>query len=79
MKYLYFSAQWCGPCRMLGPVMNEVSAEVPVQKVDVDKEYELAQKFNVRNIPTVVLVNGDSEVKRFIGVNPKQAYLDAAK
>ena len=55
MKYLYFSASWCGPCRALGPIMNQVSSEVPVQKVDVDSEYELAQKFNVRNIPTVVI------------------------
>ena len=53
MKYLYFSAQWCGPCRMLGPVMNEVSAEVPVQKVDVDKEFELAQKFKRIHIRSI--------------------------
>ena len=79
MKYLYFSASWCGPCRALGPIMNQVSSEVPVQKVDVDSEYELAQKFNVRNIPTVVLVNGDSEVKRFVGVQPKDTYINAVK
>lgn len=79
MKYLYFSAQWCGPCRNLGPIMNEVSAEVPVQKIDVDKDYEMAQKYGVRNIPTVVLLNGESEVTRIIGAHPKQRYLDAIK
>ena len=79
MKYLYFSAQWCGPCKMLGPVMNEVSAEIPVEKIDVDVDFETAQKYGVRNIPTVVLVNGESEVQRFIGVQPKQRYLDAVK
>ena len=77
MKFLYFSADWCGPCKMLGPVMNEVSQMVPVQKINVDKDSDMAQRYNVRNIPTVVLVNGDAEVTRFIGVNPKQVYLDA--
>ena len=79
MKYLYFSAQWCGPCKMLGPVMNEVSAEIPVEKIDVDVDFERAQQYGVRNIPTVVLVDGESEVQRFIGVQPKQRYLDAVK
>lgn len=79
MKYLYFSAQWCGPCKMLGPVMNEISAEIPVEKIDVDVDFETAQKYGVRNIPTVVLVDGESEVQRFIGVQPKQRYLDAVK
>ena len=79
MKYLYFSAQWCGPCKMLGPVMNEISAEIPVEKIDVDVDFERAQQYGVRNIPTVVLVDGESEVKRFIGVQPKQRYLDAIK
>lgn len=79
MKYLYFSAQWCGPCKMLGPVMNEISAEIPVEKIDVDVDFERAQQYGVRNIPTVVLVDGESEVQRFIGVQPKQRYLDAVK
>ena len=79
MKYLYFSAQWCGPCKMLGPVMNEISAEIPVEKIDVDVDFERAQQYGVRNIPTVVLVDGESEVQRFIGVQTKQRYLDAVK
>ena len=79
MKYLYFSAQWCGPCRTLSPIMNEVSSFVSVEKIDVDVDYETAQKFGVRNIPTVVLVEGVTEVKRFIGVQPKQNYINAVK
>ncbi len=79
MKYLYFSAQWCGPCRTLSPIMNEVSSFVSVEKIDVDVDYETAQKFGVRNIPTVVLVEGETEVKRFIGVQPKQNYINAVK
>lgn len=82
MKYLYFSAPWCGPCRTLGPIMNEVATQVPVTKIDVDSDYELAQKYNVRNVPTVILVkteeHGESEVKRFVGVQPKNVYIQAA-
>lgn len=79
MKYLYFSAAWCGPCKTLSPIMNEVSAQISVEKIDVDLDYETAQKYGVRNIPTVVLVDGVTEVKRFIGVQPEQNYINALK
>ena len=79
MKYLYFSASWCGPCRTLGPIMNEVSQQIPVQKVDVDSEFELASQYNVRNVPTVVLLDNGQEVKRFVGVQPKETYLNVIK
>jgi thioredoxin 1 len=79
MKYLYFSASWCGPCRTLGPIMNDVSQQIPVQKVDVDSEFELASQYNVRNVPTVVLLDNGQEVKRFVGVQPKETYLNAVK
>lgn len=79
MKYLYFSAAWCGPCRTLGPIMNQVSQEVPVEKIDVDSQSDMALKYNVRNIPTVVLVDGETEVKRFVGVQSKDTYLNTVK
>jgi len=79
MKYLYFSAAWCGPCKTLSPIMNKVSAQISVEKIDVDLDYETAQKYGVRNIPTVVLVDGVTEVKRFIGVQPEQNYINALK
>tara|TARA_B100000767_G_scaffold224231_1_gene213271 strand:- start:187 stop:426 length:240 start_codon:yes stop_codon:yes gene_type:complete len=79
MKYLYFSAAWCGPCKSLSPIMNEVSSQVAVEKIDVDLDYEKAQKYGVRNIPTVILVDGNMEVKRFIGVQPQQTYINAVK
>ena len=79
MKYLYFFGTWCGPCRTLGPIMNEVSQQIPVQKVDVDSEFELASQYNVRNVPTVVLLDNGQEVKRFVGVQPKETYLNAVK
>ena len=79
MKYLYFSAAWCGPCKTLSPIMNKVSTQISVEKIDVDLDYETAQKYGVRNIPTVVLVDGVTEVKRFIGVQPEQNYINALK
>ena len=79
MKYLYFSAAWCGPCKTLSPIMNEVSTQISVEKIDVDLDYETAQKYGVRNITTVVLVEGIKEIIRFIGVNPKQTYLNEVR
>ena len=79
MKYLYFSAAWCGPCKTLSPIMNKVSAQISVEKIDVDLDYERAQKYGVRNIPTVILVDGVTEVKRFVGVQQKQIYLNEVR
>lgn len=75
-QLIYFTAPWCGPCRQLGPVMEEVAQEINVQKVNVDNNPELAQQYGIRNVPTVVLTSGGHEVTRKIGLNPKQAYLD---
>ena len=80
MKYLYFSAGWCQPCKTLGPIMQQVSQEVPVQKVDVDENQQLAMQYSIRNVPTVVLVNGEGkEFARSVGVNPKEHYIQQYK
>jgi len=58
MKILYFSAPWCGPCKMLGPQMNIVESEgIPVQKVNVDTDTELSTKYGIRNIPTLLKID----------------------
>ena len=75
-QYLYFSAPWCEPCRMLGPIMERVNNTIPVQKVNVDENSELAMEYNVRNVPTVVLLENGQEVKRLIGMNPEARYLE---
>ena len=73
-----FWADWCRPCRMVAPVIEELAAEfagkVTVAKVDVQNESALAARFKIMNIPTVVLFNDGVEVKRFIGVKPKETY-----
>ncbi len=79
MKYLYFSAQWCQPCSTLAPIMVQVGQSVSVQKIDVDSQSALASQYNVRNVPTVILVNGSTEVKRFVGIQSKETYINAAR
>lgn len=75
-QYLYFSADWCGPCRTLGPIMETVNNTIPVQKVNIEHQSDLAQQYNVRNIPTVVLLENGQEVKRMVGVRNLNEYLN---
>jgi len=76
-----FWAAWCGPCRMVGPVIDEVSNEYEgkavVGKVDVDANQEFAAKYGVRNIPTVLLFHKGEMISRQVGVSPKNVYTDA--
>jgi len=75
-----FHAAWCGPCRMLAPIMENVKGkfnEVTFTDVDVDTEYEEAQKYSVRNIPLVVIEKDGQEVQRFAGLQSEIAYVNA--
>ncbi len=75
-----FSAAWCGPCRTLAPMMNEVKIQfsnVKFEDVDVDENYELASQYGVRSVPTVVIEKNGKEVQRFAGVQSKLAYINA--
>ena len=77
MKLIYFSAPWCGPCRQLGPIMDEVAQQATVQKVNVDNSPDMASHYGIKNIPTVIAVDSfGNERGRKVGVNPKQAYID---
>lgn len=73
-----FWATWCGPCRMVGPVIEQLAEEydgkVNVGKVDVDAEGGLAQQFGVMSIPTVVLFENGKEVERRVGAMPVTEY-----
>ncbi|OEK09753.1 thioredoxin [Flavivirga aquatica] len=75
-----FWAAWCGPCRMVGPVIEEISGEYDgkavVGKVDVDANQEFAAKYGVRNIPTVLVFQNGEVVARQVGVAPKKTYTD---
>ena len=77
-KLLYFSAEWCGPCRtVVGPVMEKLIKEgYNVQKIDVDSNPELSQQFGIRNIPTVILTIDGVDSGRKVGANPKAMYIE---
>ncbi len=78
-----FWAEWCGPCKRLGPVVDELSdefaGEAIVAKVDVDKEPGLAQRFEVNSIPTLLLFRDGKVVDRIVGAQPRQAIVDVIK
>jgi thioredoxin 1 len=70
-----FWAPWCGPCKMMGPVFEELSSEMTdlkFVKIDTQDNQELAQQFQIQGIPTVSLVFGNKEVDRFSGFAPKE-------
>lgn len=76
-----FGAEWCGPCRTLGPIIEEISTEyegrVVVGKVDVDNNQEFTAKYGVRNIPTVLMFKDGELVGRQVGVASKKTYTDS--
>ena len=74
-----FWAPWCGPCRLVGPIIEEIANEfqgrVKVGKLNVDDNQQTAMKFRVMSIPTVILLNNGEPVETMIGAQPKSAYL----
>jgi thioredoxin 1 len=75
-KILYFSAAWCGPCKMLGPIMESLSGQINYEKIDVDNNQDLSIQYGVRNIPTLVLVENGEAVGRLTGLQQKDAILE---
>ena len=74
-----FWAEWCGPCRMLTPVIEKLSEnfsdKAVIGKVNVDEENQLASKFGIRSIPTVILMKNGKVVDQAVGVRPYEAYV----
>lgn len=78
-----FWATWCGPCKMVAPIIEELSEElkdtVTVAKLDVDQRQDVAMKYQVMSIPTLILFKDGQEVKRSVGFKPKARILDFLK
>ena len=77
-----FFATWCGPCKMLSPILDELSEEVKdvkFIKVDVDEEGDLAREYGVMSIPTIILFENGKEVKRFTGFMNKEEFVKFLK
>ena len=73
-----FWAPWCGPCRMLSPVVDEIAEEktdIKVGKVNVDEQEELAVRFGIMSIPTLIVFKNGEPIKKTMGVQPKAAIL----
>ena len=72
-----FWAEWCGPCRMLAPILEEVAAEQEgkaiIAKVNIDEEMDLAARFGIASIPTMLVFKNGQLVKRTVGLQPKAA------
>jgi thioredoxin 1 len=70
-----FWAEWCGPCRMVGPVVEELAntykGKIKIAKMDVDKNRQTPAKFGIRNIPTLILFKGGQVAQTIIGAQPK--------
>ena len=73
-----FWAEWCGPCRMVGPIVEQLAqsleGKVKVFKLNVDQNQEIAMKYNVQSIPSLVLFKNGNEVARIVGLSSKEKY-----
>lgn len=77
-----FFATWCGPCKMLSPILEQVSKEcdfVKIVKVDIDQALPLAKQFGIMSVPTMVIVADGKEQERLIGLRQKSQIIDTAK
>ena len=75
-----FYATWCGPCKMLTPIIEGVKqnhSDVQFENIDVDKDFEIAAKYSIRSVPTVIVEKDGVEVQRFAGLQGEMTYTNA--
>jgi len=75
-----FYADWCGPCKMLGPIMEKVkskNSDITFSNINIDEDFEIAQKYFVRSVPTVIIEHDGKEVGRFAGLQSEMTYDNA--
>ena len=68
MKVLRFTASWCQPCKMLAKTLEDVETQIPIEVIDIDENQGLAMDYGIRGVPTLIMLDGDIEVKRVSGM-----------
>jgi thioredoxin 1 len=66
-QILYFTAPWCGPCKLLKPKIQAMQSKFPITILDVDTNAEACSKYSVRNVPTIIVTNNGNEIARLVG------------
>lgn len=78
MRALYFTAKWCGACRTMAPTIAKlISNNYAIEKIDVDDNKDRAKQYNIASLPTIVILDGDKEIKRFVGKFTENEIKDA--
>lgn len=75
-KIIRFTASWCAPCKMLAATLEDIKTDTPIEVVDIDENMELAKQFGVRGVPTLVMVDGDKEIARSVGMKNQKELED---
>lgn len=76
IKMIDFWAQWCAPCRVISPLVDELAKDYNVEKINVDDNNDMALQYNIRSIPTFVFLKDGVEVERIVGVVSKETFVE---
>jgi len=71
-RILRFTASWCQPCKTMARTLEEINAGIPIEVVDIDVLSDVAMEHGIRSVPTLVMMDGNIEMKRMVGMKPKQ-------
>lgn len=71
-RVLRFTASWCGPCKALAKHLENIETSIPIEVIDIDVQSETAVEYGVRGVPTLVMLEGNNEIKRLVGVKPQK-------
>ena len=71
-RVLKFYADWCQPCKALSKMLEEIKTEVSIEEIDIDDKTDIAREYGIRSVPTLVMLDGNTEIKRKTGTMPKK-------